>query len=240
MPIFVHEGVRCPCGQDGVGGDLHAAVGAVLEADRAAQAGSELAMALALGRARADRAPGDQVGDELRAQQVEELGAGGQAQRGEVEQQLARALEPFVDREAAVEVRVVDVALPADRGARLLEVRPHDDEQVVLQRVRRRLQPLAVLHRLVVVVDGARPHDDDEAVVAPVQHVGDGVAALLDQLERVVAHRHPFLQECRRDERPDGADAHVVDARGVEGAVADADLAVVAGVVDGIHGAIWH
>ena len=76
-----HEGVRRARREDGVGRDLDAAVGAVLEADRAAQARGELAVALALGGARADRAPGDQVGDELRAQQVEELGAGRQAQR---------------------------------------------------------------------------------------------------------------------------------------------------------------
>ena len=54
-----HEGMRRARREDGVGGDLDAAVGAVLEADRAAQARGELAMALALGGARADRAPGD-------------------------------------------------------------------------------------------------------------------------------------------------------------------------------------
>ncbi len=42
------------------------AVGAVLEAHRARQAGGQLAMHLALGGARADGAPGDQVGDVLR------------------------------------------------------------------------------------------------------------------------------------------------------------------------------
>ena len=55
--------------------DLHVAVGAVLEADRARQTRSELAMHLALGRARADRAPGHQVGDVLRRDHVEELAA---------------------------------------------------------------------------------------------------------------------------------------------------------------------
>ena len=38
--------------------DLDVAVGAVLEADRAGEAGGQFAVSLALGRARADRAPG--------------------------------------------------------------------------------------------------------------------------------------------------------------------------------------
>ena len=45
----------------------------------------------------------------------------------DLEQQLARDAQALVDAEAVVEVRVVDQALPADRGARLLEVDPHHD-----------------------------------------------------------------------------------------------------------------
>ena len=67
-------------GADGVDRDLDVAVGAVLEADRARQPGRQLAMDLALGRARADRAPGHEVGDVLRRDRVEELGAGRQAE----------------------------------------------------------------------------------------------------------------------------------------------------------------
>ena len=108
-------------------------------------------------------------------------------------------------------------------------------EQVVLQLVGHRLQALRVLDRLVVVVDRARADDDDEPVVAAVQHVGDRGAAAFDERQRVVAHRHPLLQQRRRDQRADGADAHVVDAGGVERAVARADLAVVQGIVEWLH-----
>ena len=193
-------------------------------------------MALALGGAGADGTPGNQVGNELRAQQVEKLGAGRQAQRGQLEQQAPRALQPFVDREAAVQVRVVDVALPAHGGARLLEIGTHHDQEVVLQRVGDGLQALRVFDGLVVVVDGAWPDHDDQPVVAAVQHVGDGRAAAFDQRQRVVAHGHALLQQGRGDERTDGADAHIVDPGGVERAVAGADLGIVEGVVEAGHG----
>ena len=103
----------------------------------------------------------------------------------QLEQQPPGALQAFVDGEAAVEVRVVDVALPADRRARLLEVGAHDDEQIVLQLGRHRLQAQRVLDRLVVVVDRARPDDDDEPVVAAVQDRGDRGAAAFDEGQRV-------------------------------------------------------
>ena len=90
----------------------------------------QLAVHLALGGARADGAPADQVGDILRRDQVEELGPGRHAHLGKVEQQTARAMRrPSLMRKRLVEMRVVDQALPADRGARLLEVDAHDDER---------------------------------------------------------------------------------------------------------------
>ena len=88
------------CGCDGrlhrVDRDLHVAVGAVLEADRARQAGGELAMDLAFGGARADRAPGDEVGDVLRRGHVEELAAGRQAELVDVEQQPRASRRPLL------------------------------------------------------------------------------------------------------------------------------------------------
>jgi hypothetical protein len=120
---------------DRVEGERDRAAGAVLEADRHREAGGEFAVDLRLGGAGTDRAPGDQVGDELRGDGVEELGAGGQAHVGEVEQQPAGDAQALVDVEGAVEVRVVDEALPADGGARLLEVDAHDDQEVVAMAV---------------------------------------------------------------------------------------------------------
>src|SRR5690606_9894395 len=124
MPALGHrqEMVRLRSGLDRVNRDLDVAVGAVLEADRARQTGSQFAVHLRFGGTRADRAPADEVGDVLRADDVEEFGAGRQAEFVDVQQQFARDAQAVVDAEAAVEVRIVDQALPADRGARLFEI----------------------------------------------------------------------------------------------------------------------
>ena len=49
----------------------------------------------------------------------------------DLDQQLPRDAQALVDAIALVEVGVVDQSLPADRGARLLEVHPHHDLQRV-------------------------------------------------------------------------------------------------------------
>src|SRR5208283_2794273 len=105
---------------DCIDGDLHPAVGAVLETHRARQPRSELAMYLALGRARTDRTPGDQVGDVLRSDHVQVLGSCRQLQLVDLEQNPPRQPQALVDAETAVEPRVVDEAFPAYGGARLL------------------------------------------------------------------------------------------------------------------------
>ncbi|ABA52352.1 hypothetical protein BURPS1710b_A0311 [Burkholderia pseudomallei 1710b] len=233
-----HERVARARRDDRVGRDLHAAVGAVLEADRAAQPRRELPVALALGRARADRAPGDQIRDVLRAQQIEEFGAGGQAERVDVDQQPARGAQPFVDAEAAVEARIVDVALPADRRARLLEIHAHHDQQVVAQRVGGAFQPARVVERLIVIVDRARADDREQAVVAAVQHVADRVAARFDERLDGARHRQFVLQQRGRDERAHRADAHVVDARRVLRRVGEAGFPIALRIVDVLHGGV--
>jgi hypothetical protein len=214
-----HEGVRRARRDDRIGRHLHAAIGAVLEADRARQAAGELAVRLALGGARADRAPGHQVGDVLRAQQVEELAAGRQARRGHVEQQLAGAAQALVDAPAAVEPRVVDVALPAHRGARFLEVHAHHHQQLAGERVGGALEVRGVLERLVVVVDRAGPDHHHEPVVGAGQDRRDRLARAAHQCLGSRRQRQFILQQRGRDQRADGRDAQVVDAGGVVGDV---------------------
>jgi hypothetical protein len=77
---------------------IDVAIGAVLEAHRAGQAGRQLAVHLRFGGARADGAPADQVGDVLRADHVQELGTGRQAQFVDVQQQFARMRRPSLMR----------------------------------------------------------------------------------------------------------------------------------------------
>jgi len=117
-------------GEDGLDGDLDIAGGAVFEADGAGEAGDKLAVDLAFGGAGADCAPADERGDVLGGDHVEELGAGGDAHLGEVEEEVSGLAEAVVDLEGFVEVGIVDEALPAEGGARLFEVDAHDDAEI--------------------------------------------------------------------------------------------------------------
>ena len=121
--------------------------------------------------------PGDGVGDELRGDRVEELAAGRQPEGDHVQQQLPGEVQPLVDGEAAVEVRVVDQPLPADGGARLLEVDAHHDPQVARQLLGERRQAPGVLEGGAGVVDRAGTDDDDQAVVRPAQDAAHLLAA---------------------------------------------------------------
>src|SRR5207244_11034310 len=116
-----------------------------LEADRHREPGGKLAMHLALGRASADRAPRHGVRRVLRRDGIEELAADGHAHAREVEEKVPSLAQPLVDREAAVEPRVVDEALPADGRARLLEVHAHDDADLARVLIRELLEPAPVL-----------------------------------------------------------------------------------------------
>ena len=82
-----------------------------------------------------------------------------------LEQQAAGPAQALVDVARAVEVRVVDHALPAGGGARLLEVDAHGHAQLARELVRLLAQPARVVERGIHVVDAARADHDHEAVV---------------------------------------------------------------------------
>jgi hypothetical protein len=170
------EVVRLGRGEHRIDGDADIAIGAVLETDRAGEPGGELAMDLAFGGARADGAPGDEIDDVLGRHHVEELAGRRQAERIDVEQQAARQAQALVDAEAAVEAGIVDQALPADRGARLLEVDAHQDLELAGMAHPFRGQAGGVLARRGRIVDRAWADDDDETVVALVEDAADGLA----------------------------------------------------------------
>ena len=174
--------VRVAGGADGVDGDFQVAVGAVFEADGAGQATGQLAVHLAFGGARADGAPGNQVGVILGGDHVEKFGGGGHADVVEGEQKLARLAQAEVDVEGAVQMGVVDQAFPADGGARFFKIHAHHDQQLFFVLLFQRQQFLRVFERGGGVVDGAGADDDEQAFVAAVQDVGDGFAGGDDQL----------------------------------------------------------
>jgi len=172
--------VRLTGGEDGFDGDLHVAGGAVFEADRAGEAGDEFAVDLAFGGAGADGSPTDEGGDVLGGDHVEELGACGDADFGEVEEEMACLAEAVVDLEGFVEVGVVDEALPAEGGAGLFEVDTHDDAEIAGVFGDGGLQEFGVLAGGVGVVNGAGAHDDEEAMVFAVEDLDDFGAGFVD------------------------------------------------------------
>ena len=132
MAVFGHRQkmMRRLSGADRVESDSDVAVGAVLETDRARQTGRELAVHLTLGGARADGAPGNEIGQILRRNHIEKFAARRHAAFVEVEQKVAGDAQTVVDVKTAVKIGVVDQPFPSHGGARLLKIDAHDDQQI--------------------------------------------------------------------------------------------------------------
>src|SRR2546428_5241942 len=166
-------------------------------------------MDLALRRAGADRPPGDEVRGELRRNRIEELRARGKAELDQVEQQPAREAEALVDGEGAVEVRIVDESLPADRRARVLEVDAHHETEVAAELVGRLLQTARVVESGRWIVDGAGADDDEQAVVLAGQDANDLLAGAADDERAQLTQRQLLEENRRREQRPDALDVQV-------------------------------
>ena len=197
-------------GLDCVRRDPDVAVGTVLETDRTGKARGQLSMHLALGRARADRAPRDEVGDVLRRDHVEILAAGGQAGCVDLHEQLARDTQAVIDAETAVHVGVVDQAFPADGRARFLEVHAHHDLEVGRMAVTFGLQLACVVQRGRGIVDRAWTDHHDQPVVHAVQDAVDRLPALVHGDRCDVFAGELADQVCRRREFLDLADPQVI------------------------------
>ena len=117
-------------GTDGIDRDLHIPARTIFKTDRTRETAGKLPMALALGCAGANGAPADQIGDVLRRDQVQIFSGGGEAHAIDIQQQLARAAQAFVDVERVVEVRIVDEAFPTNRGTGFLEIHTHHHKDI--------------------------------------------------------------------------------------------------------------
>ena len=114
-----------------------------------------------------------------------------------LEQQLAGDAQAGVDVAGAVQVRVVDQALPAGRRPRLLEVDPHHDQQPVVQLLRLGGEAAGVVERRLRVVDAAGPDHDQQPRVLAVEHV-DHFFARLDHGFRPLRAERQLLQQLFR------------------------------------------
>lgn len=181
--------VRSAGGADGVNCDLQVAVGAVLEPDGHVERARELAVRLGLRGARTDPRPRNELGKVVRDRRVEQFRGGAEPVRRHVEQELAGEFQTARDVAAAVQIGVVHQPLPAERGARFLEIAPHHDLDLVGDAFREPRQLLRVFQRGGHVVDRARPGDDDQALVRPVEDLPQFRAVPVDVLHDVRVRR---------------------------------------------------
>ena len=146
-------------GTNGVDGHRDVAGGAVFEAHRHRQAAGQLPMNLALHGTRADGAEADQVGVVLAESGIQKLGGRGQSHRCYIQQYLAGEMKALVDVETAVQVRVVDKALPSHHRSRLLEIYPEYREQGVSQWFNGGIELSRVVEQRVGIVHRTGPND---------------------------------------------------------------------------------
>ena len=168
-------------------------------------------MHLALGRPRADRAPGDHVGEILRRDHVEVFGSGGQVELVDLHENPPGEPQPLVDPVAVVQMRIVDQPFPADGRARFLEIDAHHDNEVGGELALLRRKPRGVVDRGVVVVNGARADHDQQPVVGAMQDAMDRLPGFEGGGGGSFGGRKLPQQVRRRRELHDLADPGIVD-----------------------------
>jgi hypothetical protein len=109
----------------------------------------------------------------------------------------------------AVEVRVVDEALPPRRGAGLLEVDPHRDAEVLLELARPCPQPARVVEGRLGVVHAAGTDDHEQAIVLAADDLRDLRAPAEHDLRVLLAQRQVVEELRRRHQRHDVGDSLV-------------------------------
>jgi len=161
---------------DGVDGGDDITADGVFEADGHGEAGGHLAVGLAFAGAGPDGGPGDEVGDVLGGDGVEEFGGGGDAEFDDFAEEAPGEVEALGDVVGAVKVGVHDEALPADGGAGFFEIDPHDEVEIVGDAVGEVAEAFGVFEAGLGVVDGAGADDDEEAGVLSGEDGADGFA----------------------------------------------------------------
>ena len=204
------EDVRPLGGADGIHRHLNVAIGAVLETHRAGQAGSQLTVNLALRGAGADGPPAHQIADILGGDGVQVFGARADAQVQDVAQQRAGDAQALVDVVGVVQIGVVDEALPADSGARLLEIHPHDQMQLLPVPLRLFPQPLGVFLGGLRIVDGAGADHHQQALIPALDDLAD-LLARVEHQRGALGGDGPLLEKLgRRRDFLHAGDAGVV------------------------------
>ncbi len=138
-------------------------------------------MHLTFGGARTDRSPTHQVGNVLGRNHIQVFDARRNPELVEFQEQLAAYPYALVDLETAIEVGIVDQALPADGRARLLKVHPHDEEYIPGQPIFFGLEPSGVLQCSLRIMNRTGAHDREYPVVISMQYLMNRLACLVCQ-----------------------------------------------------------
>jgi hypothetical protein len=192
---------------DCVDGDAKISVGSILESHRTRKTRRQLAMNLALGSARADGAPAHEISNVLRRDHIQIFDASRHSHFIQLDKQLASGSESFVDSKAAVEVRIIDQPLPADRRAGLLEVDPHDDQQIGLKPFFFSFESGGVFQGGFRIVNRAWSDDNEQPVIGAVQDAMDLLTRGMRDFGRTFGEREFAADYFRRQEFLDLPDA---------------------------------
>ena len=177
-----------------IGRRLDGTIRSVLEADRHGHAGRQLAVHLAFRITRANSAPADQIANILRGNRIKPFRSGGQAEPQHVGKHLASHEHALANIELAVKIRIVDQTLPTDRGARLLEIHAHDDDQTIIKLLLDGGKPLRILVRSLRIMNRTRADDGQQTIVTAMQHVTNLLTGLQHQIAHLVRERK-FLKK---------------------------------------------
>ena len=151
-----------------------------------------------LGRTRPNRAPANEVGNELRHNCVKELTACRQPHVGNIQQKCARNMQALVNAEATINERVIDKAFPADVGAGFLEIDAHDDQKLIGEAVCLGLEPGGVIPGRISVMNGAGTCHNDQAITFSAQAIRRCAAGRCHGFRSHIRNRQLLHQDGRR------------------------------------------
>eukprot|EP00906_Rhabdomonas_costata_P037219 RCo052330 len=199
QPVWRDAGkvVLLPSTHQCVHGYLNVSRGAVLDAHRQGQPGSQLTVDGTLHGASADRGPGKAVDVVLKMDRVEHLTCRGHTQGVDVQQQPAGDAQALARVKGPAKVGVIDQPLPSHSSAGLFKVAPHHQKELGGELSLQRRQPLCVLQRGWGIMDRARPDHHKQARVDPAEDPTDRRASPRDGALGLGMQRNALHQQRR-------------------------------------------
>ena len=121
-------------------------------------------------------------------------------------------MQPFLDFERTVHVRVVYQSLPANGTARFLEINPHHQVERVTDLVCEFAQSFAILEGRFGVVYGAGADHDHVACILAIENIPDGAAAVYYRFGDLLRNRQLLLEIVRCNQPVAAADIDIFNA----------------------------